>query len=128
MFVFGVNKLRANPGNGRDLYDDRVPEAVVSQVAEVMKQPSPGMRSWITDMHSKFGFQKDPQFYEGMLCGLVMVSQLIKDLSEDNPAAVMFYSGLRGLTCVQAGLVAKHVAELREELKKQKEAGDAPQG
>lgn len=126
MFVFGVRDLKANPGHSRDLYDDRLPEAVLKTLVEAMKEPSPLIRSWITDMHSKFGFQKDPQFYEGMLCGLAMVAQLVKDLSENNAAALMFYSGIQGLTGVQAGLIAKHVAEERERLKKQKEEGDAP--
>jgi len=130
MIVFGHgDNLRANAGQGRDYYDDQLPADLVARLRDLMKEVSPGLRGWVADTQHKFLFAKGPEFYEGMLCGLAMAAQLITDLSEGHPTAVVIYGGLRGLIGAQAAVVARHVSAERDRLAgSPKGGGPAPPG
>lgn len=114
MIIFGFgDNLRANPGLGRDWYDDQVPTEVLTRLRECMQQVSPGLRNFVIDTKSKILFAKAPAFYEGMVCGLTMAIQMLTDLQEGDPTAQAFYTGISGLIGVQAGIIANQVLEER---------------
>lgn len=115
---FGEN-LRANPGMGRDYYDDRVPTENLARLRDCVRSPSPSLRQFMDDVRGRVLLNRDAAFYEGMVCGIAMVSQLLADLEENNPLARTLYSGVRGLAGVQAGVLAGHVLEGREREERQ---------